>query len=135
MRISDWSSDVCSSDLCFGRALADRGAWLARATDLARDRLCDGLRMGLHFQRRAWRADGRFLLRARDRGAGHFRRYQAPVSALRHAGNGPPDARSEESRVGKECVSTCRSRWSAYTSKNNKKGQYDKSNNRQNPKN
>src|SRR3546814_15781632 len=74
-----------------GQALADRGAWLARATDLARDRLCDGLRMGLHFQRRAWRADGRFLLRARDRGAGHFRRYQAPVSALRHAGNGHTD--------------------------------------------
>src|SRR3546814_12550652 len=25
-----------------------------------------------------------------------------------------PDARSEERRVGKECVSTCRSRWSTY---------------------
>src|SRR3546814_15678961 len=25
-----------------------------------------------------------------------------------------PDARSEERRVGKECVSTCRSRWSPY---------------------
>src|SRR3546814_15605715 len=27
--------------------------------------------------------------------------------------------RSEERRVGKECVSTCRSRWSPYPSKNN----------------
>src|SRR3546814_21197746 len=26
----------------------------------------------------------------------------------------PPGARSEERRVGKECVSTCRSRWSPY---------------------
>src|SRR3546814_20595021 len=26
----------------------------------------------------------------------------------------PPPMRSEERRVGKECVSTCRSRWSAY---------------------
>src|SRR3546814_18525857 len=26
----------------------------------------------------------------------------------------PPSARSEERRVGKECVSTCRSRWSPY---------------------
>src|SRR3546814_17297360 len=26
----------------------------------------------------------------------------------------PPPARSEERRVGKECVSTCRSRWSPY---------------------
>src|SRR3546814_17790458 len=29
--------------------------------------------------------------------------------------------RSEERRVGKECVSTCRSRWSPYHSKNKKK--------------
>src|SRR3546814_20407974 len=30
-------------------------------------------------------------------------------------GEGPgPDVRSEERRVGKECVSTCRSRWSPY---------------------
>src|SRR3546814_18489107 len=28
-------------------------------------------------------------------------------------------SRSEERRVGKECVSTCRSRWSPYHSKNN----------------
>src|SRR3546814_17006564 len=31
------------------------------------------------------------------------------------------DPRSEERRVGKECVSTCRSRWSPYTLKNRKK--------------
>src|SRR3546814_17333790 len=31
------------------------------------------------------------------------------------------DARSEERRVGKECVSTCRSRWSPYHSKKKKK--------------
>src|SRR3546814_11554635 len=30
------------------------------------------------------------------------------------------DARSEERRVGKECVSTCRSRWSPYHKKKNK---------------
>src|SRR3546814_12010971 len=30
-------------------------------------------------------------------------------------------ARSEERRVGKECVSTCRSRWSPYHSKKKKK--------------
>src|SRR3546814_13113262 len=28
--------------------------------------------------------------------------------------NGELDARSEERRVGKECVSTCRARWSPY---------------------
>src|SRR3546814_17462285 len=31
-----------------------------------------------------------------------------------------PDSRSEERRVGKECVSTCRSRWSQYHSKKKK---------------
>src|SRR3546814_5147845 len=44
------------------------------------------------------------------------------VRAEAHAGNPvisaelPPrdDGRSEERRVGKECVSTCRSRWSPY---------------------
>src|SRR3546814_11038920 len=31
-----------------------------------------------------------------------------------YADDAPPAARSEERRVGKECVSTCRSRWSPY---------------------
>src|SRR3546814_20500743 len=31
------------------------------------------------------------------------------------------DGRSEERRVGKECVSTCRSRWTTYHSQKNKK--------------
>src|SRR3546814_12572998 len=34
----------------------------------------------------------------------------------------PAGRRSEERRVGKECVSTCRSRWSPYHSKKNAKG-------------
>src|SRR3546814_13475687 len=32
--------------------------------------------------------------------------------------------RSEERRVGKECVSTCRSRWSPYHEKNNKSNEH-----------
>src|SRR3546814_12717514 len=49
-------------------------------------------------------------------------RHSAPRSA-RRTGELPPNAstnqrwRSEERRVGKECVSTCRSRWSPYHSK------------------
>src|SRR3546814_11120817 len=34
--------------------------------------------------------------------------------------------RSEERRVGKECVSTCRSRWAPYPSKKNKHKNYYK---------
>src|SRR3546814_9201299 len=65
MRISDWSSDVCSSD----------------------------------------------LLQAVEHPARHDPEVRVQVrsftSNLTHA-------RSEERRVGKECVSTCRSRWSPY---------------------
>src|SRR3546814_10842364 len=61
MRISDWSSDVCSSDL---------DTLIARRHESPRPRQCK----------------------------------------LRK----PAKARSEERRVGKECVSTCRSRWSPY---------------------
>src|SRR3546814_6565672 len=78
MRISDWSSDVCSSDLSV-----------------------DSL----------W---------TRQHPAGPEGREEC----LFHAGAGgegdetdefgPAHCRSEERRVGKECVSTCRSRWSPY---------------------
>src|SRR3546814_7273044 len=77
MRISDWSSDVCSSDLS-GRIFRRRVAghlWLQREPDRQRQH-----RPGAEQP-------------ARDR--------------LRHACR-----RSEERRVGKEGVSTCRSRWS-----------------------
>src|SRR3546814_7107000 len=74
MRISDWSSDVCSSDLLRrdGRAVADL----------------------LRRRRRRWNADSDTLADA-------------------HA-DPDADGRSEERRVGEECVSTCRSRWSPY---------------------
>src|SRR3546814_3648664 len=44
---------------------------------------------------------------AADRLAGHHLRHDLPL------------CRSEERRVGKECVSTCRSRWSPYHYKKN----------------
>src|SRR3546814_1740861 len=88
MRISDWSSDVCSSDLvgvltrAHGSALFTRGetqalvvATLGTGDD---EQLMDTL-------------------------AGSYREH-----FLLHY-NFPP--RSEERRVGKECVSTGRSRW------------------------
>src|SRR3546814_12899275 len=36
------------------------------------------------------------------------------VKGMETAGSVAPAVRSEERRVGKECVSTCRSRWSPY---------------------
>src|SRR3546814_3150393 len=68
MRISDWSSDVCSSDL------------IAAAVD-ARPASVEALQRQID--------DMRLYLRKMH-------------------------GRSEERRVGKECVCTCRSRWSPY---------------------
>src|SRR3546814_2296466 len=75
MRISDWSSDVCSSDLNFGVFVERQARELASR---------DGVRVTV----------------------------VAPLGI-------PPwplskAKRSEERRVGNECVSTCRSRWSPY---------------------
>src|SRR3546814_8965201 len=80
MRISDWSSDVCSSDLELG-CQAPFAAGLGGPDD------------------GVWE-----------------RRLAGAVSAVRRACAFPLDSepRSEERRVGTECVSTCRSRWSPY---------------------
>src|SRR3546814_19594043 len=90
MRISDWSSDVCSSDLPWS------------------------------FSSRCWRAAKSST--AEHWPAGAPLRVFDVVVGIRHRGAGfqlrlPALQRSEERRVGKECVSTCRSRWSAYTNK------------------
>src|SRR3546814_3303308 len=82
MRISDWSSDVCSSDLCFGFVVEP--VRTRRHNDL----------VALLFVQAIVAQNAALVLGA--------------VAAV---ARGP---RSEERRVGKECVSTCRSRWSPY---------------------
>src|SRR3546814_6107685 len=77
MRISDWSSDVCSSDLSQERD------------------------------------------RDHQRGRGRHRKPGLGADVAPHVpalgpAQGLQGRRSEERRVGKECVSTCRSRWSPY---------------------
>src|SRR3546814_11789063 len=97
MRISDWR-DVCSSDLTDGalstlQAMHDRHPHNAQTLrQLQR----------LHQQRGDWSAVVRLL------------------PELRKDKVLPPAERSEERRVGNECASTCRSRWSPYhETKNN----------------
>src|SRR3546814_16946337 len=76
MRISDWSSDVCSSDLP-----CSVNAWSARRKASS---------------------------------------WSATEPSIRLSPSGPWwTTRSEERRVGKECVSTCRSRWSPYREQTN----------------
>src|SRR3546814_8996498 len=80
MRISDWSSDVCSSDL---------GIQVVQNQELPLSTLS----------------------------------FDSPARSLANSGadyalivleTTQAASRSEERRVGKECVSTCRSRWSQY---------------------
>src|SRR3546814_2290908 len=86
MRISDWSSDVCSSDLIKGAIARNPIATFSLEVRMLFN----------SFRARKYRG-GSVHARARRR--------ESPF-----AGQG----RSEERRVGKECVSTCRSRWSPY---------------------
>src|SRR3546814_16724268 len=91
MRISDWSSDVCSSDLA-PRALT--GEHCSHRIDASRS---------------ASHATGSTFC---PEGSCTSKCKWGPVDC--------PRLRSEERRVGKECVSTCRSRWSPYHSKKKK---------------
>src|SRR3546814_18324389 len=104
MRISDWSSDVCSSDLyitpdAIGATL-DAAMQQTAAGDAATIPLVSSNSPALF----SYFEDG-------EDGVGAF--------AL-PATDDPEETRSEERRVGKECVSKCRSRWSPYHSKQKK---------------
>src|SRR3546814_15338473 len=104
MRISDWSSDVCSSDLKTTLANAllaeiaatgDRVLVLEDTVELqctARDHVPLRTRMGVVTMQELVRATMR------------LRPDRVVVG----------EVRSDERRVGKECVSTCRSRWSPF---------------------
>src|SRR3546814_20611623 len=94
MRISDWSSDVCSSDLTGDQAIVSRRGFLtARASIIAARVSRPGVDEGGRAGCRCGLPDGR--QRADQR-------------------REPPQARSEERHVGEECVSTCRPRGSTY---------------------
>src|SRR3546814_13873832 len=98
MRISDWSSDVCSSDLTL---VVDDEADVRLLVQLMIDQENRGLRVV------GEAASGDEALQVR-------RRLDVDVVVLDHRMPGLTGLRSEERRVGKECVSTCRSRWSPY---------------------
>src|SRR3546814_4874057 len=94
MRISDWSSDVCSSDLDDRQ----RRAFIEPHLGIGFGAL---LRSGVENDP----AQDRLPHDLRDLDHPGVRQEFAEVAFHR---------RSEERRVGKECVSTCRSRWSPY---------------------
>src|SRR3546814_15685049 len=105
MRISDWSSDVCSSDLQYSVDL-DSGRWSRWGTA-------------------EWREWDELFARPADPLAGSDEAPSpaADVALLARPGAAVPVpssfvcaclGRSEERRVGTACVRTCRTRWSPY---------------------
>src|SRR3546814_12844909 len=98
MRISDWSSDVCSSDL---QADGVHEVRLAEPDTAVEEKRIERRRRRVSNAPRC--SVGQFV-RLTDN--------EVVEGEARIERRG--DARSEERRVGKECVSTCRSRWSPY---------------------
>src|SRR3546814_12805446 len=99
MRISDWSSDVCSSDLdrlalFIALALRDVLADLEEPTNRSIV-IPQGDRLPIQ----------KYATAALCRVPAYIGSFAVGSCAAE---------RSEERRVGKECVSTCRSRWAAY---------------------
>src|SRR3546814_16423867 len=115
MRISDWSSDVCSSDLCWLKESREQtldhrpACFETRLSALLSMRVVLCATKNLPHPEEADRAAARAGV-SKDAQRGCNCR-QVPRHALSHAAA----VRSEERRVGKECVSTGRSRWSPST--------------------
>src|SRR3546814_15748248 len=108
MRISDWSSDVCSSDLIEPRR---------KTFDNLVRRFGD--KPASRYQEASYDIQAKENLHYRPTWAPDQQIYDTEISRVKMADwdafKDPRQYfRSEERRVGKECVSTCRSRWSPY---------------------
>src|SRR3546814_16234584 len=105
MRISDWSSDVCSSDLFFEESAHVREGGLVRGeTTIDGDRRSSDETSIIGGKESYCLCN---IFRCAKRGQQVLRCYDV-LDLLRRR----LDGRSEERRVGKECVSRCGSRWS-----------------------
>src|SRR3546814_14679104 len=123
MRISDWSSDVCSSDLLCLLAVDDRHQAVNRlAFQVGRGDAGDGVVgqvvLGVALAELAAGVDQHDLAAAVLRLVPAQHNHYPGGGGVVEQVVGQQD-RSAERRVGKECVSTCRSRWSRYPEKQN----------------
>src|SRR3546814_10265932 len=101
MRISDWSSDVCSSDLYVSGWLLKGAEYAAQESAGVAFVATNSVNQGAQVHQlwpRIFKLGIEISFAHKD---------------IRWSNNATNN-RSEERRVGKECVSTCRSRWSPY---------------------
>src|SRR3546814_14885723 len=104
MRISDWSSDVCSSDLVGNFRFNTKSyALFTRLNYRVNDLI--GITLGGRYTKE----DKTLVGSQRD-----LNMLLTKLGTPAFLFPDPTDLRSEERRVGKECVSQCRSRWSPY---------------------
>src|SRR3546814_12999885 len=105
MRISDWSSDVCSSDLNEEELISEDEVdhlnsireMIAELSDLSVFDIAEN-----------------FFAQSYAMPADFFTDLILDLYSIEEGQDIALLTRSEERRVGKECVSTCRSRWSPY---------------------
>src|SRR3546814_11063056 len=95
MRISDWSSDVCSSDLAARQIRTGQVQESAGPLAAFQAELCGSMVGIIDCSKVVFNV----------KTFSSFSAVSMPIEV---------DERSEERRVGKACVSTCRSRWSPY---------------------
>src|SRR3546814_18008733 len=103
MRISDWSSDVCSSDL-FG--YVSRKSERKNTSALAVENLNPNIDICHRIKRFVVKPQSCTFTRLKG---SHYSPRRADLFNPSNS-----QLRSDERRVGKECVSTCRSRCSPY---------------------
>src|SRR3546814_14671428 len=120
LRISDWSSDVCSSDLSDVLRLSQRLQALDADPGTSRGAAYERLqaRQALQVLAQARSSDRPVALKVAQARvetaevAAQTAVTQAEIDRLDRERSELLVERSAERRVGKECVSTCRSRWS-----------------------
>src|SRR3546814_18940600 len=102
MRISDWSSDVCSSDLHKQAGLGSPGIdelrWLKPV-----------------YPGDTLRCKSEVLSKRRSASRPDMGLFESKLTVFNQQDQ--PVLRSEARRVGKECVRMCRSRWPPFPSK------------------
>src|SRR3546814_14440157 len=106
MRISDWSSDVCSSDLQGARRMLLSTARMLRIIASLECRMLHKS-MTTYADHRVWQ----------DVYHTTFQDREIYIKVTYRPGGGHPVIRSDECRVGRECVSTCRTWWAPFDTK------------------
>src|SRR3546814_16088318 len=114
MRISDWSSDVCSSDLLYLGNQVDRDITTKNVAAFGQvtGHLTDSLSLIGGFRFTSEQAVAHFDRTIPPGDVVLAPNHSYPIHTFGFIIAGATIRRSETRRVGKECVSTCRSRWS-----------------------